>query len=224
MKKGQWDPLCHVCKSKLKPVPIKEETPCDPKNVYAITKKTQEELCMGVGLSYGIPITSLRYFVGYGERQNPSNPYTGVSVMFYARIKNGKAPIIYEDGLQTRDFINVKDIVNANMLAMKSKSANYEIFNLGTGKATSILELAKKIIELSGKEGSVEPMINKQYRSSDVRHLVADITKVKRKLGFEPQVRLEDGLKELVNWLNKQKFVDKSDQAQDELKNRGLIK
>ena len=222
LKNKQWEPLCPVCKKKVRPVPLKEEMPCEPKNVYAITKKTQEELCMGVGLSYGIPVTSLRYFVGYGIRQNPSNPYTGVSVIFSTRIRNGKHPMIYEDGLQRRDFISVKDIVNANLIAMKSKAADYEIFNVGTGKATSILELAKKLIKLHGKD-ELKPVVTNEYRSSDVRHLFADINKIRSKLGFEPAIKLDDGLKELVEWLKKQKAVDRSDYAQKELKTRGLI-
>ena len=223
LKNKQWNMTCPHCKGDLKPIPITEETPCDPKNVYAITKKNQEELCMGIGLSYGIPVTALRYFVGYGLRQNPSNPYTGVSVMFSTRIKNGKPPIIYEDGLQTRDFINVRDIVRANMLAMESKSADYEIFNVGTGQPTSILDLANKLIKLHGKEGSIKPTVTNEYRSSDVRHLFADMGKIKNKLGFEANVKIDNGLKELVEWLNEQKPVDRSDEAQKELKERGLI-
>jgi dTDP-L-rhamnose 4-epimerase len=223
LERKQWEPLCPSCRGAIKPIPIKEETPCEPRNVYAITKKMQEELCMSTGLSYGIPVTALRYFVGYGVRQNPSNPYTGVSVMFSARIRNGKPPLIYEDGLQTRDFINVRDIVDANLLALESKAADYEIFNVGTGRPTSIVELAKTLIRLHGKDGSLEPMVTNDYRSSDVRHLFADISKIRKKLGFEPKVKLEAGLEELAGWLKEQKVVDKTDQAQKELKTRGLI-
>ena len=223
LKKGEWEFVCPSCGGKMKPVALKEEMPCEPRNIYAITKKTQEELCMSTGLSYGIPVTSLRYFVGYGERQNPSNPYTGVSVIFSTRIRNNKPPMIYEDGLQTRDFINVKDMVNANLLVMNSKAADHEIFNVGTGKPTLILELAKKLIRLHGKEGSLEPMVTNEYRSSDVRHLFADISKIKNKLGFEPTVTLDDGLKALVGWSKEQKTVDRPDQAHKDLKERGLI-
>lgn len=224
LEKKKWDPLCPVCGNKVSPLPVKEGDPCEPRNVYAITKKNQEELCMSIGSSYGIPVTALRYFVGYGERQNPSNPYTGVSVMFSTRIGNGKPPVIYEDGLQTRDFINVRDIVKANILAMQSKSADYEILNVGTGRPTPILDLANKLIKLHGKQGSLTPEVTNQYRSSDVRHLFADIGKIKRKLDFEPEVDLDSGLKELVSWLGQQEVADRSDDAQKELKRRGLIK
>jgi len=146
LRKREWGMKCPNCGKVVKPIATSEEKPLHPtsinpfrKSVYgkmlrtAITKRDQEEMCLTVGRAYGIPTVALRYFNVYGPRQSLNNPYTGVCVIFSARIKNGKPPLIFEDGLQTRDFVSVHDVVRANILAMESSNANYEAFNVGTG-------------------------------------------------------------------------------------------
>jgi dTDP-L-rhamnose 4-epimerase len=223
MKRGFWEMHCPECGLEAEPSPIKEDDHQNPLNIYAITKQAQEETCHSIGLAYGIPTVGLRYFVGYGERQNPSNPYTGVSMLFSTRIINGKPPVIYEDGKQTRDFIHVSDIVKANIMAIEKPEMNYESYNVGTGRPTRILDLARILIKLHGKEGRIEPKILNNYRASDIRHAVADISKISR-IGFEPEVSLESGLEGLVKWLSGKKPEDRTDQAENELKERGLLK
>lgn len=218
-----WEPECPNCKGPLKPVPTPEETPLISNSIYAITKKEQEEMSLLIGKTYGIPTVALRFFNVYGPRQSLSNPYTGVAAIFLSRIKNNNPPVIYEDGLQTRDFIWVGDVVKACTLSIEREDANYQIFNVGTGNPVSILEVAKTLIKLSGKEGKVLPDVTYKFRKGDVRHCYADITKIKKLLGFKPETSFEEGMKKLINWAKKAKAVDKFEKASYELQIKKLV-
>ena len=221
MKKGDWEPRCPKCSKTLKSLLTPEETPMDTNSIYALGKKNQEDMCLMIGKTYSIPTVALRYFNVYGPRQSLSNPYTGVAAIFMSRLKNNNPPVVYEDGLQTRDFISVHDIVQANMFAMEKKSGDYEAFNVGTGNARSIKSIGEDLGRLLGK--NIKPEITKKYRKGDVRHCAADISKISKKLGFKPKVNFDDGMKELIEWSAKAKAVDKFDQATAELKKKGLI-
>ena len=220
MAKGQWELFCPKCGRVAKPVPTSETKSLDSTSIYAISKKVQEEMVHSIGKAYGISTVSLRYFNVYGPRQSLSNPYTGVAAIFMSRLKNGNSPIINEDGLQTRDFVSVHDIARANLLAMESSSANHESFNVGSGKPISIKYLAEYLAKLYGV--NIKPEIVFKYRKGDVRHCFADISRIKSKLGFAPQVKFEDGMKELVEWSRKVEAVDRYEQAHKELKAKGL--
>ena len=215
----EWDMRCPHCGAVASPAPTSETKPLIPTSVYAISKRDQEELCLCVGRSYGIPTVALRYFNVYGPRQALSNPYTGVCAIFSARIKNRHRPIVFEDGAQTRDFIHVRDIVRANLLAMSDSRADYEVFNVGTGHAVSIAEIGRVLAELYGVP--VEPEITLKYRAGDIRHCYADISKL-RALGFMPSVTLAEGLRELVAWGRAVMAEDRVDAAAKELEARGL--
>ncbi len=220
LKRREWEMRCPSCGKVVKPVPTDESKPLQPTSVYAISKKDQEEMCLAVGRAYGIPTVALRYFNIYGPRQALSNPYTGVCAIFSSRIKNNNPPIIFEDGLQTRDFTSVHDIVRSNLLALEKAKADYGVFNVGTGKPISILDIAHTLSKLYGR--NIEPEIVNKFRSGDIRHCYADISKI-RKLGFKPSVSLEEGMRELVEWGKTQEAEDKSDAAYSELKERGLV-
>lgn len=217
-----WEPLCPECGGEIKPVPTDEETQLKSNSIYAITKKEQEEMGLLIGKTYGIPVVSLRFFNVYGPRQSLSNPYTGVCAIFLSRIKNNQSPVVYEDGLQTRDFIWVGDIVNACVLALKKDAANYQIFNVGSGKPVPIKKIAEILINLLNK--NLKPEITYKFRKGDVRHCYADISKIKKKIGFKPEVSLEDGLKKLINWSKKAKAIDKFTNAEKELREKGLVR
>jgi dTDP-L-rhamnose 4-epimerase len=156
----------------------------------------------------------------YGPRQALSNPYTGVVAIFGNRVLNRKPPLIFEDGLQSRDFVHVQDIVQALILAMQCPEANYEAINVGTGHRTSILEVAETLIRKL--KVSVEPQIVSQFRAGDIRHCFADISKAQRLLGYQPSVTFEDGMGELIEWMGKQTSEDKVELATAELAARGL--
>jgi dTDP-L-rhamnose 4-epimerase len=220
LKERIWEMLCPRCGKQAKPIPTGEDKPLKPTSVYAISKRDQEELCLAIGRAYGLPTVALRYFNVYGPRQSLSNPYTGVCAIFSSRIKNNQPPIIYEDGLQKRDFIYVKDIVDANILVMKNPKANYKSLNVGSGKPKSILEIADTLSNLYGKE--IKPDIVNKYRRGDIRHCFADVTEIK-KLGFEAKTSFEEGMKKLVEWGEKAKAIDKVEEATRELIERGLV-
>ncbi len=220
LKNREWEMRCN-CGNVAKPVPTPETKPTRPTSVYAITKKDQEELFLTVGRSYGIPAIALRYFNVYGTRQSMDNPYTGVAAIFSSRIKNDNPPAIFEDGLQSRDFISVHDIVCANLTALKNNNMNYDSFNVGTGRQISIKHVAETLTGLYEK--NIKPEIVGKFREGDIRHCFADITKIKR-FGFEPGVKFEDGMKKLAEWGNKTNAKDMVDIALKELENRGLSK
>ena len=223
LMRRRWEMTCPNCGKEVKPLPTDETKPLQPTSIYAVTKKDQEEMSLAIGRAYSIPTVALRYFNAYGPRQSLNNPYTGVCAIFSARIKNNNSPLIFEDGLQSRDFVSVHDVVEANILAMESSNANYEVFNVGTGRATNILEIAQMLIKLYNKDSNLSPEITNKYRAGDIRHCFADISKIKNKLGYKPKIDFEEGMKELVEWGEKEETVDKFEEAHEELKVRGLV-
>lgn len=221
IKKFGFEPVCFTCKKPGKPIPTDENTYLKCNSIYSYTKKEQEETALFIGKTYGIPVTVLRYFNIFGPRQSLSNPYTGVIAIFLSRIKNNKQPVVYEDGLQTRDFVFVYDVVEANILCMKNKSANYNVFNVGSGAPTSIGFVAENIRELLNSE--IKPEITNVFRKGDIRHCYADIRKIKSKLDWQPKHKFENGMKELINWSRSVAATDHFDAAMQELKDKGLI-
>lgn len=218
----EWELKCDECDSVLKPVGTTEEKPLYPTSVYAVSKQDQEQYCICVGRSYKIPTVALRYFNVYGTRQALSNPYTGVCAIFSARLLNNESPVIFEDGGQTRDFVHVSDIVQANLLALESDKANYQAINIGTGHPISVKEIAQLLAKGLGKD--IEPEIVGKYREGDIRHCIADIAKAKKLLGYEPRVKLEEGLIGLLDWVKNQTADDRVAAATEELAMRHLVK
>jgi dTDP-L-rhamnose 4-epimerase len=217
-----WELDCPDCGAKLVPAPTSESKVLEPSSVYAITKQDHEQLCLVVGRAYAIPTVALRYFNVYGPGQALSNPYTGALAIFSSRLLNGQPPLIFEDGLQSRDFVNVADIVRANLAAMKSDAANYQAINIGTGRATTILKVAHKLAKGLGVE--VEPTVVGKFREGDIRHCVADITRAQELLGYHPSVPLEKGMAELLEWVQGQSAVDGVEHATSELQAHGLVR
>lgn len=214
LKERRWELECPECGVKLASIPTNESKKPLSTSIYALTKKDQEELCMITGYSYRIPTVALRFFNVYGPRQSLSNPYTGACAIFSSRIKNDRSTLIYEDGLQTRDFIDVRDTVAACVLAMESARADYNSFNVGTGKATTIREVAATLTKLYGK--ALKPEIVNRFRIGDIRHCYADISSIKG-IGFNPRYSLEEGLGYLVEWGRKEESVDKTGLADKKL-------
>ena len=221
LRAKEWEVRCPQCGGALTPVPTMEAKPLVPTSVYAISKQDQEQLCLVMGRAYGIPTVALRYFNVYGTRQALSNPYTGLCAIFSARLLNDKTPLVFEDGEQSRDFVHVSDIVQANLLAIEKSDADYEAMNVGTGVATTVNQMAKLLSDGLGK--NIPGEITGQYREGDIRHCVADISKAKRLLGYTPKVALKDGLRELLAWVREQSARDLVPQMQKELAARNLV-
>lgn len=216
-----WEMKCPHCGRNVTALPTDEEKPLYPTSIYAITKRDHEEMFLSTGFAYGIPAVALRFFNTYGPRQALSNPYTGVMAIFSGRLLNNQPPVIYEDGLQSRDFIHVKDIVQGLLLAMDRPEADNEVFNLGTGVPTSVRQvgqmLAKQIAEL-------EPVIVEKFRAGDIRHCYADISKARELLGFAPRYSLDEGMADLLAWVRQQTAEDRFHQVEKELAAKSLVK
>jgi dTDP-L-rhamnose 4-epimerase len=221
---NNWEVKCPHCGLEVKPLATDENTPFNSSSIYALSKQSQEQMGLLIGKTYGINTTVLRFFLVYGTRQALSNPYTGVCSIFSNRLLNRKSPIVFEDGLQSRDFVHVNDVCQALVLAMENEAANGEIFNVGTGQPITIKEVAETISEKINPD--LRPEFNQQYRIGDIRHCVADISKIKNKLGYKPNIKFKDGINDLINWIKNQhyKIIDKSQNALDELKEKGLLK
>lgn len=221
IKKYGLEIICSKCKSPARPIPTPEDNrqPCN--SIYSFTKRNQEEMCMSIGKLYEFPVTVLRLFNVFGPRQSLSNPYTGVSAIFTSKIKNNLAPIIYEDGKQSRDFVSVYDVVDAIFLTLTNKLGGHNIFNVGTGRAQPIKDVARIIARAYGKK--IKPNITNKFRKGDIRHCIADRSKILDQLGWSPKTSFEEGIKEIIEWSGEQKAIDKTDIATKELRERGLI-
>jgi dTDP-L-rhamnose 4-epimerase len=218
----RWECLCPTCGKELRPIPTRESKPLFPTSVYAVTKRDHEELCHVVGAAYAVPTVALRFFNVYGAGQALSNPYTGVAAIFSSRLLNNNPPLIFEDGLQSRDFIHVSDIVSGIVKALESDAATGHSLNLGTGRAVSVEEVAS----LLGSELGVPaaPERPGSYRSGDIRHCIADTSRAHELLDFAASVRLEDGIAELAEWVKGQTAHDRVEVATAELTSRGLTR
>jgi dTDP-L-rhamnose 4-epimerase len=218
----QWETTCPTCGSTLRPVGTSEAKPIIPTSIYAINKRDHEEMSLVTGGAYGVPTVALRFFNVYGPGQALSNPYTGVAAIFASRLLNERAPVIFEDGAQSRDFTHVSDIVNGIILALESDTAPGHAINLGTGRPTSVARVAEVLAAGLGLD--IEPVLNEQYRAGDIRHCFSDPKLGRELLGFEAQVSFEDGMAELLGWLKGQEAVDRVDDATQELAARGLTR
>ncbi|HEX2982752.1 MAG TPA: SDR family NAD(P)-dependent oxidoreductase, partial [Ignavibacteriales bacterium] len=219
LKQSKWE-LYDSKGFPILPIPTPETKRINLSSIYALSKYDQERMFLIAGEAYGIPAAALRFFNVYGTRQALSNPYTGVLAIFASRYLNNNPPVIYEDGEQKRDFVSVYDIARACRLALETHQAKGEVFNIGSGNAYTINEIARQMSLAMGKD-NIEPVISQKYRAGDIRHCFSDISKAKRILNYEPQVPLEDGLAELADWLEGQIALDLVDTANSELIKRG---
>jgi len=222
LKSKDWEVHCPNCESVLTPLPTDEGKPLQCTSIYALSKKDQEEMCLLFGRTYDVPVVALRYWNIYGTRQALSNPYTGVAAIFASRLLNGRAPLVFEDGQQMRDFISVHDIVQANLLAMERPEANGMALNIASGHAISINEVADQLSTELGLGNEITAEITGKYRAGDIRHCFADISAAERVLGFNPQYRFADGIRELVDWLRWQTAEDRAAEAVQHLTAYGL--
>jgi dTDP-L-rhamnose 4-epimerase len=205
----------------LTPLPTPESKAPSLNSVYALSKYDQERLALMLGRAYNIPTVALRFFNAYGPRQALSNPYTGVLAIFASRLLNGNAPLIFEDGLQQRDFVSVYDVAQACRLALEVPEAAGHVFNVGSGEHYTVREIARRVAAVLGRDDA-EPEITGKYRVGDIRHCFSDVAHARRVLGYAPAVSLDDGLAELATWLEGQVADDRVDDARRELATRGL--
>jgi len=221
LREKKWEAICPGCDEALVPVATREDKPLQSTSVYALSKKDQEEMTLLFGRAYEIPVVALRYFNIYGTRQSLSNPYTGVAAIFASRLMNRKPPVIFEDGQQMRDFVSVHDIAQANLLAMEKSDADGMALNIGSGEPVTIHEVASELEHALAVRLPME--VTGRYRAGDIRHCFADISTATQLLGYQPKVRLKQGIEELVDWLQSQQADDNVDDAMERLNVHGLV-
>lgn len=219
----RWEPVCTACGTEVRPLPTTERKRLRAGSVYAITKRDHEDLCLVFGRAYGVRTVALRFFNVYGRRQSLSNPYTGVVAIFASRLLNGASPSVFEDGLQTRDFVHVSDIVQAIERALSAKAAGDIALNIGTGVPTTVCEIAHALANELGVD--CPPSLVGRFRQGDIRHCYADISAARRVLGYEPRVGLREGLSDLVAWISETapEAQDLTVRSTQELEARGLV-
>lgn len=225
MKRKNWDIMCPTCGKATQWSPVSEKDPVDCTSIYAYSKYHQEHMSMLVGKTYGIETTALRFFNVLGPRQALSNPYTGVCAIFATSALCGNPPLVYEDGMQARDFVNVFDVVQALNLTLNSSNADGQIFNVGTGEATTILDLCRQVVKSINPEIHIQTTEKGRY--GDVRNIIADISKIKRELGYQPQYTFEDSVEMVLAWIknnyNKDDVCDRTQDAKKDLVDKGII-
>lgn len=200
-----------------------EESKIHPSSVYGITKQNQEQMVLTVCPTVGIAGVAFRYQNVYGPGQSLKNPYTGILSIFSTQIKNGNNINIFEDGLESRDFVYIDDVVDATILGLEKEEANNQVFNVGTGVATNVITVANELVKNYGVDVAIN--VSGNYRLGDIRHNYADLTKINRLLGFSPKVSFEAGLKSFAEWVNTQEVQeDKYQKSIDEMKAKGLYK
>lgn len=198
LEKGEWELKCSHCGHDMESLMLSEEY-ANPYNQYALSKYAQELAAIRLGKLHGIPTTALRYSITQGPRQSLYNQYSGVCRIFSLRLLNNLPPIIYEDGQQKRDYVHIDDVVDANMLVLEKDEANYEAFNVGSGKVTTVLEYVQKLTSKLGKH--IKPLIPGEFRLGDNRHSVSSIERLKN-LGWSPKEILDDIFVDYINWIN----------------------
>ncbi len=201
LEAGDFSMHCPVCDASAWPIPTSEDAPIGGRNVYAISKFTQERLLLTWGEATGIPVTALRYSCTYGPRQSVFNPYTGVIAIFCTRLVNGLPPVVYEDGRQSRDLIFAADVARANLLVATDARSDGKVMNVGTGQAVAIGDLAQLLATKLGVD--IEPSLPGTFRPGEMRALVSGI-EIISSLGFVPEVDLETGIGRYLDWIASQ--------------------
>lgn len=202
MRRGDFEVKCPICNQNIDMLPTDEESKLHPTSVYGYTKKSQEELCMIVGKSINLPVVAFRFQNVYGPGQSLKNPYTGILSIFSTRIKNGNDLNIFEDGLETRDFVYIEDITDAIVLGIENDKANFQSFNVGSSEKIDVLTVANTLKKKYGANVNIN--VSGNYRLGDIRHNLGDLTKIKTLLGYEPKVKFTEGISNFVDWVEKQ--------------------
>lgn len=223
MAKGEFECKCPKTGAELELVATDESSLIHPSSIYGITKQVQEQMFLVMGKSLGIPAVAFRYQNVYGAGQSLSNPYTGILSIFSTRIKNNNPINIFEDGLESRDFVYVDDVVDATILGLEKEEANYQVFNVGLGEAIDVLRVANTLKKAYGSD--VPVTVSGNYRLGDIRHNYADLTRIKSLLGFEPKISFDEGIGRFTNWVNNQEVQEDTYQKSvEEMKAKGLYK
>jgi len=221
LRRGEWEIGCPICGCQMRPLLIDEGT-CNPHTAYGISKYAIELLALGLGRRYGIPTVCMRYTYVQGPRNSFYNAYSGIARRFALRLLHGLPPVIYEDGQQLRDYVNVRDVARANVLVMEDPRADYQVFNVGGGRAVTVLEFARIILDAF--DSDLEPLIPGKFRLGDTRHTVSDISKLCA-LGWAPTIPVEQNVAEYIAWIKEQRntreYLEEADRV---MREQGVVR
>ncbi len=221
LERGDWEIHCPACGQSMHSLLIDEAT-CRPHTSYSISKYAIELLARNLGARYSIPTSCMRYTYVQGARNSYFNAYSGICRIFALRILHGLPPVCYEDGRQLRDYVNVRDVARANVLAMEAEDGNHAIYNVGGGRAVSVLEFAGIMLEACGS--SLEPSVPGQFRVGDTRHTVADISAMHR-LGWQPTIPVEQNVQEYLAWMSPSRDTrDYLEEAERVMQHQGIVR
>lgn len=223
MSNGDFGVYFGNTKETLQLLATDEESKIHPSSVYGITKQVQEQLIMTVCPTIGIEAVAMRYQNVYGPGQSLSNPYTGILSIFSNLILSGKSLNIFEDGLESRDFVYIDDVVEATVLGIEKDEAANQIFNVGFGKATDVLSIAKMLIQNYNCDTKIN--VSGNFRIGDIRHNYADLTKISSRLGFKPEFDFDKGSLKFCDWVRSQTLPEsKYNESLEEMRSKGLFK
>ena len=224
MSNGDFEVKCPICGGQVEMLPTDEVSLSHPVSVYGYTKKAQEELALLVGDSINLPVVAYRFQNVYGPGQSLKNPYTGILSIFSTQIKNGKEINIFEDGLESRDFVYIDDVVNAMILGIENDKVFGEVFNVGSNEKLTVLDIATTLRNKYQSEVNIK--ITGNYRLGDIRDNIADLAKIKKMLGYSPRVKFAHGISNFIDWVNLQEVekADSYDKSLAEMSEKGLYK
>lgn len=222
LAEGRFDPTCPECDARLEVLPTTEDTPFSPASFYGLTKQVQEQMVLMFAWTLGLSAFALRYQNVFGPGQSLKNPYTGILAVFSNLVRQGKPLNVFEDGLESRDFVYVDDVVDATMACIDSEVGVPKALNVGSGARTSVLEIARAVV--AHFEADVPIRVSGDYRLGDVRHNVADIAALRDVTGFTPRWSFAAGLSEFLNWAAQHDASDAGfERSISELRERGLF-
>lgn len=223
MQAGDFAVKCPTCRRPVSLLPTDEDSKLQPTSVYGVSKQSQEQLFMTAGRSISLPAVALRYQNVYGPGQSLLNPYTGILSIFSTRIRRHAPISIFEDGKESRDMVYIDDAVEATRLAIEKDEANFELLNVGSGKRTDVLTVAHALRSALGGDCPIE--ISGRFRVGDIRDHFADISKIQGRLGFEPKIEFNSGVRRFAEWVRTQPVpVDRFEESIEEMRSRGLFK
>ncbi|ABQ27347.1 SDR family NAD(P)-dependent oxidoreductase [Geotalea uraniireducens] len=223
LKAGLYDPLCPVCNATCSMLPTDEEARFSPSSFYGITKQIQEQMTLLFAESMGLSAYALRYQNVYGPGQSLKNPYTGILAIFSNLARAGQPIYIFEDGQESRDFVYIDDVVEATWRSISHTTPNtIAALNVGSGEKTTVLEVVEKIVSYFGSSSKIN--VNGAFRDGDIRHNLADITRIREKLGYEPRTLFAEGINKFLAWAETQQLEsDKYEASLNEMKSKGLL-
>ena len=204
LARGEWEHRCGTCGQPMTPQPTPEGS-INPQNQYALSKHSTESIAISLGRRYNIPSVAMRYSIVQGPRQSFYNAYSGAMRIFALHLYFGKSPVLYEDGRQLRDYVNIEDVVDANLLVLDAEQAVYQVFNVGAGRAYTVSEFYQALQDETGRH--LPPVLGSHYRYGDTRHIVSDVSRLKS-LGWAPRRTIRDSIRAYWQYLNEQQDID----------------